>query len=141
MTGRYSGDAVARDKARKIPVDARVFGLTGLFLGAVGVLYAVLASEDTGVVMLLVTSLFCLVVFGYLLARDKGRTADLADDAPHDVRHEPYFPQSSIWPLTVGGGTVLSLAGLALGLWVLLPGVALLIRGGVGWAAQSKARS
>lgn len=131
-------EAVARDEARRIPVDARIFLFTAVFFAVVGSIYAAASQEWAGVTLLGLCAVFSLIVFSYLMLREHHHTIDTEPDAPHDRRHEPYFPKASLWPFGVGAGLVTTLAGLALGLWVFFPGLALLLRSVVGWARQSK---
>ena len=51
-----------------------------------------------------------------------------------------YLPHESVWPIGIGFGTALTLAGIAIGWWVLLPGVALLAHSLIGFATQSRDR-
>ena len=53
---------------------------------------------------------------------------------------EPYLPHASIWPLEVGGGMALTFCGLAMGRWILVFGLVLLVHGLAGWILQSRRR-
>ena len=121
-----------------VPVGARIFASTGAFFVVTAIVYGLLADESSGVVLLLAAGAFSAVVAGFLAARGAGRTTDTRPDLPDDRRHEPFFPDRSLWPLGVGLGLGTALAGLALGLPVLIVGVVLLVRSVVGWAYQSK---
>lgn len=128
-------------ESRGFPTDARIFLSLAIFFAVTAGLYGWLAEEWAGFVLLATASVFAGALFLYFMARARRETIDTEPDAPHDAAHVPYLPESSIWPLGVGWGLGLTLAGLALGLVVMLVGVALLLRSCIGWAAQSKIRS
>jgi hypothetical protein len=48
------------------------------------------------------------------------------------------MPHASVWPFGIGLGAATVLNGLVLGVWVLVPGVALLAIGIGGWIRQSR---
>ena len=125
----------------RFPTDARIFLFMAAFFAITAGIYAALAEEWAGAVLLATGSVFAGGLFAYFMARARRHTIDTAPDAPHDEAHTPYLPESSIWPLGVGWGLGLALAGLALGMVVMLIGVVLLVRSCIGWAAQSKVRS
>ncbi len=125
----------------RFPVDARIYLVMTVFYAVTAAVYGVLAEEWGGFVLLLLASAFAGFLFVYSMARATGHTFDMDPDAPQDEAHQPYFPESSIWPLGVAGGLTLTLAGLVLGLVVMLIGVVLLVRSCIGWAVQSKVRS
>ena len=57
-----------------------------------------------------------------------------------DPEGELYLPITSVWPLGIGIGGALCLAGVAVGWPLLLPGIALLAHSVIGFAAQSRRR-
>ena len=62
------------------------------------------------------------------------------DDVEVPEAEEPYLPHASIWPLEVGGGMALTFCGLAMGRWILISGLVLLVHGLAGWILQSRRR-
>lgn len=135
------GGVFHADTEPNFPTDARIFLFMAAFFAVTAGIYAALAEEWAGAVLLATASAFAGLLFVYFIARARRHTIDTMPTAPHDSAHAPYLPESSIWPLGVGWGLGLTLAGLALGLVVLLIGLVLLIRSCIGWAAQSKVRS
>ena len=124
-----------------LPTHARIFLFMAVFFAVIAGIYGWLAEEWAGFVLLVTSGVFSIALFGYFMARARHHAMDTDAEAPHDPAHETYLPESSIWPLGVGVGLGLTLAGLALGFVVLLIGLVLLLRSCVGWAAQSKVRS
>ncbi|HEV8115865.1 MAG TPA: hypothetical protein VGP53_06480, partial [Acidimicrobiales bacterium] len=53
----------------------------------------------------------------------------------------PYLPHASAWPFLVGVAALVTLNGLALGLWALVPGVIGLTGALIGYAGQSRRRA
>jgi hypothetical protein len=51
-----------------------------------------------------------------------------------------YLPHASAWPLAIGLGGATVANGLVLGLWVIVPGVALLLLGIGGFIRQTRRR-
>jgi hypothetical protein len=119
-----------------------------VFFGALG--YGIWANwEPAGTALLFLCSALFAIVAGYLWFHERlGRTEAAAraagDSGDDDVRlaeaEEPYLPHASVWPLEVGGGMTLTFCGLAMGRWVLIPGLVLLFHGLGGWILQSRRR-
>jgi hypothetical protein len=64
------------------------------------------------------------------------RPGDVEVDAV-TVEPEPsHAVDSSLWPLTLGLGLMLVANGFVLGLWLLVPGAALVLRGLVGMVTE-----
>jgi hypothetical protein len=132
-----------RWSARLSTVEFRIYaGLAVLLLaGAFG--YAIWTDwEPAGTALLFLgTGLFAIVA-AYLWFSERLATSETGDDdviVPED--EEPFLPHASIWPLEVGGGMALTFCGLAMGRWVLIPGLVLLVHGLAGWILQSHSRS
>jgi hypothetical protein len=126
-------------------VEAAVFlGVTAFFAG-IGTLYWFTSYEDAGTTMLVAASLLGLIIGGYLLLqarkyppRPEDRPdASLAEGAgPVDE-----FPAPSIWPFVFGLGSVVFATGFIFGIWVILPGAAVLLLGVIGMIRQSRGRA
>jgi hypothetical protein len=111
-----------------------------LFFGAIG--YGIWADwEPAGTALLFLgTGLFAIVA-GYLYFSERlGRHEAGGDDVAVPEAEEPFLPHASIWPLEVGGGMSLTFCGIAMGRWVLIPGLILLVHGLAGWIIQSRHR-
>lgn len=61
----------------------------------------------------------------------RNRPGDVEVDAK-TVAEPSHAVESSLWPLTLGLGLLLVANGFVLGLWLLVPGAALVLRGLVG---------
>jgi Cytochrome c oxidase subunit IV len=136
----------------------RVFVVIGFFLFVIGAVYWATAYEESGTVMLLLAGGLALWVGTYLWLRQREATAaeptGLAGgraEAEAATGHalpgtgraahgEHYLPHASAWPLAIGLGGATIANGLALGLWVIVPGVALLALGIGGFVRQSRRR-
>ena len=57
-----------------------------------------------------------------------------------EVPNELYLPHQSLWPVGLGAGGVLVLAGFAVGTWVLVAGGLLMARSVVGFVVEGRAR-
>jgi Cytochrome c oxidase subunit IV len=116
-------------------------GVTAFFV-VIGAIYWFTSYEDAGTTMLAASSLLGLLAGGYLLLqarkfppRPEDRPdATLADGAgPVDS-----FPAPSIWPFVFGLGAVVFATGFIFGIWVVLPGAAILGLGVIGMIRQSR---
>jgi hypothetical protein len=134
------------------PTEATLFLGIGAFTALLGIIYAVTTSladgfEPAGTFALLGTAAFA-TWFGIFLLRSVRRLQDdvetleearVAGDG--DAADVLYLPTHSIWPLGLAAGLALMLSGVAMGLWVLIPGAALFVHSLIGFAHQSRARS
>jgi len=129
----------------------------GIFFGAVGLIYWFLSYEDGGFMMLIGTCALGLLpglYYFYWHRRFRGSkfffwgTLDRAvGDRPED-RHDANirdgagiinsFPGSSIWPFILGMGAFLTVLALVFGVWLLIPGVLLLVTALIGVTAESR---
>ena len=133
----------------------RVFLVIGLFVFAIGAVYWATAYEESGTVMLLLAAVLSLWIGAYLWLRTRAETgpeaaATAAERAAaageampgHGVAEEGehYLPHASAWPFAIGLGAATIANGLVLGLWVIVPGVALLALGIGGFVRQTRRR-
>lgn len=149
-----SGHEAAPVDDRKVPW--RVFLFVGGFVAFMGVVYWAASYEEAGVVMLMLAAALSLWVAAYLWLQQRGHDGERieATDTARDVvaaegRAEPgtgsgehghYLPHASAWPFAIGlGGATLG-NGLVLGLWVIVPGLALLALGLGGFVRQTRRR-
>lgn len=136
----------AVEPRRGLPTESILFGSLGLFYLLLAVIYAITAYEWAGVALLGFGALFSFIAATYfaLELRDVQSDVELLEG---ELPTEPpahaglYLPHTSVWPVGIGIGTALTLAGIAIGWWVLLPGVALLAHSLIGFATQSRDRS
>lgn len=122
--------------------ETRMFAAIGVLTLALCVLYSVVADDASGKVMLGLAAAFSLVMAGFLAVRDRqgGHSLIEAPEPEADGPPRTWFPESSLWPFTLAAGTALICAGLALGLWVLLPGVFVLAQGVWSFTMESRRR-
>ena len=126
----------------------RVFLAIGLFVLVIGVIYWATAYEESGTVMLLLAGGLSLWIGAYLWLRIRTETGPEAAAAAgeaqpgHGVAEEGehYLPHASAWPFAIGLGAATVANGLVLGLWVIVPGVALMALGIGGFVRQTRRR-
>ena len=118
-------------------VEARMYLVIAGFLVVAFVIYLLASYEWAGTVLLLVGAVMGVFMGGYLERQARVRTDPAAVDVPEEG---DYLPHASIWPFGLGVGALLMANGLALGLWAVLPGAALMAGSVWGFARQSKRR-
>ena len=150
--GGHGGRPLVDDRA----VPWRVFLFVGAFIAVIGVIYWATAYEESGVVMLLVAGGLGLWIAAYLWLQLRGPVgptvaAELAAEAAAaegrtvagaGVAEEGqyYLPHASAWPFAIGLGAATVANGLVLGLWVIVPGAALMALGIGGFVRQTRRR-
>lgn len=122
-------------RAAGMRVEARMFAGIGAFLALATAVYAIAAYEWAGTVLLLLAAGMALLLAGYLTLQARRHAEPAAVGAG-----QPYLPHASVWPFGTGVGAVLMANGLALGLWAVIPGAALVGWSLWGYAAQSRRR-
>jgi len=146
-----AGEAPELEPDHGLPTESKIFVVTGAFALVLAVVYGLTSGpEPAGTVALAAAG-----VFGLALAVFFARTlrhvqhdvvvAEAADEeaAAADVETDAglYLPETSIWPFFLGLGAALTFAGLAFGLWFIVPGVAVLVHAVIGFASQSRDRA
>jgi hypothetical protein len=131
----------------------RFFLRTGVWVVIAGVVYWLLSYELSGTILLgaLLLAILAFVGVGFALAQARpmaegsGLLAWLnrvigfheRADAPAPLAAGPELvPLSSSSPIISAAAFVLVGLGLIFGAWLIVPGVVLLIIGGVGWLTQ-----
>lgn len=137
------------------PTESRVFATLGGFALVLCVTYAWWSAaaarpgerggpEWAGTIGLAAAAFFGLALALFLarsLRRVQQDTVALEEAADAGATDGLYLPETSPWPIGIGVGAALTAAGLSLGAWVAIPGVALLVWSLVGFAHQSRSRS
>jgi len=118
-------------------VEARMYLVIAGFLVVAFAVYLLASYEWAGVVLLLVGAVMGVFIGGYLERQARVRTDAAAIEG---AAAGEYLPHASIWPFGLGVGALLMANGLALGLWAVLPGAALMAGSVWGFARQSKFR-
>lgn len=137
-------------------IEALFLLFLGFFFGIVGIVYWFTSYDDGGGMMLLGTSLLGFLPGGYYFfwhkrfagkkfffwGKEHGagdRPSDRSDatvaEGAGDVES---FPSSSIWPFVMGMGAFSTLLSLVFGIWLILPGLTLIITALVGVTAESR---
>ena len=113
-----------------------------VFFGLVGIIYWFWGYEQGGTVMLVGTTLLGLLPGSYYMwwamrmrPRPEDRTDATIEDGSGVVGS---FPSSSIWPFVLGMGLFLMVLAIAFGLWLIAPGIALVLSALVGVTAESR---
>jgi Cytochrome c oxidase subunit IV len=125
-------------------VEARMYLVIAGFLAVAFFIYLLASYEWAGTVLLLVGAVMGVFMGGYLERQARLRTDPAAGGtlvAGEEGEGGEYLPHASIWPFGLGVGALLMANGLALGLWAVLPGAALMAGSVWGFARQSKLRS
>ncbi len=134
----------------------RYFLRTALYIGVAGIAYWFASYEAAGTVLMatLVLALLAFIGVGLTLAPSGGpvpgarsggvlgtinRFLGLSErergNAPLQAGSEP-IPMGSPWPIIAAAGFVLVGLGLVFGLWLIVPGLAVLAGAGLGWLLQ-----
>jgi hypothetical protein len=120
-----------------------LFGI-GLFFGAVGLIYWFTSYEDAGSFMLFGSFLLGMLPGSYYYywhrrMRARPRTEDDPDaTVAEGAGVISSFPSSSIWPFVLGMAAFLIVLSLVFGIWLLFPGIGLVITALVGVTAESR---
>ena len=145
--GHEAGPPVAD---RKVPW--RIFVFLGVFILALGIIYAATSYEESGTVMLLGAAALGLWIAAYLwLQARTGAQVEEDESGPEPgtvpaggggvVEHVGlYLPHASVWPFAIGLGAATVANGLVLGLWVIVPGLVVLALGIGGFIRQTRRR-
>jgi len=118
-----------------VKVVGRAYLALGALIAVMCALYWFTSYESAGTAMLLLAAGLAMFI-GLYLARTARRTTAHAGDET-----TPYLPHASAWPFFVGVAALVTLNGVALGLWALVPGAIALAGALVGYAGQSRRRA
>ena len=123
--------------------------VSGLFLGAVGIFFAIIAGvywftsyEDAGFLMLIGSAGLGLLPGSYYLWWSYKMKPQPDDDPDADVAagagSVESFPGSSIWPFILGMGAMFTVLTFALGLWLAPLAGALILSAAIGATVESR---
>ena len=123
-------------------VEARFLLGLGLFFGVVGLIYWLWSGEDAGGVMLGAAMLLGFLPGGYYLYWSRRMTPRPEDDPEATPATGAgvvgAFPSTSIWPFTLGMGAFVTVLALVFGIWLLVPGLSLVVWVLLGAVAESR---
>ena len=128
------------DEIRNLPHESHVFGGIGLAFVVIGTIYTVTDGEPAGVVLLFGSSVLAFTYAIYLARHLVAVQESILEQEEGTLPDTQYLPHQSLWPIGIGGGGVLVLAGFAVGTWVLFAGAVLLARSVVGFVSEGRAR-
>jgi hypothetical protein len=130
------GHEAGRTDDAKVPW--RVFLVIGAFVAVLAIVYWFTAYEDAGTTALALAAVLSLWCGAYLWLQQRPRPEE-----PLGGPQEPaaaYLPHASVWPFAIGLGAATVLNGLVLGIWVVVPGAALMALGIGGFIRQTRRR-
>ncbi|SDZ84342.1 Cytochrome c oxidase subunit IV [Bowdeniella nasicola] len=125
------------NEAKPLRVEMLMFFLGIFFFGPVAIGYMIVANmEPVGTTAFLLLAGMCVLVGGYLWILGRRIDKRPEDDPYGEIAEREgqlgEFSPHSWWPLVLGIATTLVFAGLAIGRWVVVIGVAVAIIGLVG---------
>ena len=113
-----------------------------VFFALVGVIYWFWGYEQGGTMMLIGTTLLGLlpgIYYFWWSRRMVPRPEDRSDASIEDGAGViGAFPDSSIWPFVLGMGLFLVVLSVVFGLWLLAPGMALVVSAAIGVTVESR---
>jgi hypothetical protein len=123
-------------------VEAIILLFLGLFFGIVGIVYWFWSYEDAGTAMLVGTCTlgFLPGSYYYYWHRRMGARVEDRDDASIEegAGEINSFPGTSIWPFVMGMGAFFTVISLVFGIWLIFPGISLILTALVGVTAESR---
>ena len=123
-------------------VEARILLGLGLFFGVMCAVYWNWSLENAGGVMMFAGMLLGFLPGGYYYWWSR-RMAPRAEDDPNATQAQGAgvvgaFPGTSIWPFTLGMGSFFTVLALVFGIWLLVPGLGLVVWALFGGVAESR---
>jgi hypothetical protein len=121
---------------------SRIFlALAAFFVVLATIYWFVSDYEWAGTALLALSGGLSVLTGGFLALLDRrgGLREELVPE-DYDDRDVLFLPHASLRPFWVGSGCVLLAAGLALGIWLLLPGAVLVGVGIVGMVEEGRRR-
>jgi hypothetical protein len=123
-------------------VEAIILLFLGVFFGIVGLVYWFWSYEDAGTAMLVGTCTLGFLPGSYYFywhRRMGARVEDREDASIAEGAGEiNSFPGTSIWPFVLGMGAFLTVVSLVFGIWLIFPGISLILTALVGVTAESR---
>lgn len=123
-------------------LEARILLALGAFFGVLTIMYWFWGHEDGGGVMLLAGALLGFLpgsYYWYWSRRMKPRPEDRDDASIADgAGYIATFPGSSIFPFVLGMGAFCSVLSLVFGIWMMVPGLGLVMWALLGATAEGR---
>ena len=123
-------------------IEAMFLLFLGVFFGIVGIVYWFWSYEDAGTAMLVGTCTLGFLPGSYYFYwhRRMGQRVEDREDASIEegAGEINSFPSTSIGPFVMGMGAFLTVVSLVFGIWLIFPGISLIITALVGVTAESR---
>lgn len=124
-----------------------VFSILAIYFGLLATVYTVWsliadgAMEWTGSLAIALSGVLCLLIAFFLQIQFKNQGGELPEDRLEANIDDGdaelgFFSPWSWWPVTLAAGAAIAFAGLAVGFWVALYGLPLVLIGLVGWSYE-----
>jgi len=123
-------------------IEARILLILGLFFAVMGVVYWVWSGENAGGMMIVAGGLLGFFPGSYYYWWSRRIPTRPEDDENATMEsgagHVDAFPGSSIFPFTLGAGAFFVVLSLVFGVWLLVPGLSLVIWAMIGGVAEGR---
>jgi hypothetical protein len=122
-------------------IEARILILLGLFFGIMCAVYWPTSNEDGGSVMMFGAMLLGFLPGGYYYywsRRMKPRPEDRDATQEEGSGFVGAFPSTSIFPFLLGIGAWFVVLAIVFGIWLLIPGLALVLWAFIGGTHESR---
>lgn len=124
-----------------------VLSILAIYFGLLATVYTVWsliadgAMEWTGSLAIALSGVLCLLIAFFLQIQFKNQGGELPEDRLEANIDDGdaelgFFSPWSWWPVTLAAGAAIAFAGLAVGFWVALYGLPLVLIGLVGWSYE-----
>ena len=124
-----------------------VFSILAIYFGLLATVYTVWsliadgAMEWTGSLAIALSGVLCLLIAFFLQIQFKNQGGELPEDRLEANIDDGdaelgFFSPWGWWPVTLAAGAAIAFAGLAVGFWVALYGLPLILIGLVGWSYE-----
>jgi len=124
-----------------------VLSILAIYFGLLATVYTVWsliadgAMEWTGSLAIALSGVLCLLIAFFLQIQFKNQGGELPEDRLEANIDDGdaelgFFSPWSWWPVTLAAGAAIAFAGLAVGFWVALYGLPLILIGLVGWSYE-----
>ena len=123
-------------------VESLIFSIGAVFFAPIGVIYGIVTDwkEPVGTTAILLTAGLALLIGFYLYVTSRRIDPRPEDDPLGEIAQGAgelgSFAPYSWWPLWVASASAITFTGLAVGWWLVLIGVPLILLSTVGWVFE-----
>jgi Cytochrome c oxidase subunit IV len=123
-------------------LEAKILLLLGAFFAVMGIVYIIWSGEVAGGVMIIAGGLLGFLPGSYYWWWSR-RMAVRPEDNDTATRESgagvvETFPGTSIFPFTLGAGAFFTVLALVYGVWLMLPGIGLVVWAMLGGVAEGR---